>query len=121
MSEIATSKRQITFIYNSDSVRAKKALALIQTKELPIREIDVLNTKLTGEQIAEIAGNLHLPIQEMVNEEHPFFKEHFGSAEFSDMDLLTMIEHNPQILKQPIAMLGDKTILVDTPTDVLQL
>ena len=121
MSEIATSNRQITFIYNSESVRARKALALVQTKELPIREIDVLTTKLTGEQIAEIAGSLKLSVQDMVNEEHPYFKEHFGNAEFSDMDLLTMIEHNPQILKQPIAMLGDKTILVDTPTDVLQL
>ncbi len=121
MSEIATSNRQITFIYNSDSVRAKKTLALLQTKELPVREIDVLTTKMTGEQIAEIAGNLHLDIQELVNEDHPYFKEHFGTAEFSDMDLLTMIEHNPQILKQPIVILGDKTILVDTPTDVLQL
>ncbi len=121
MSEIATSKRQITFIYNSDSVRARKALALIQTKELPIREIDVLTTKLTRAQLADIASDLNLPISELVNQDHPYFQEHFGHADFSDMEWLTMIEHNPQILKQPIAMMGDKTILVDTPTDVLQL
>lgn len=121
MSEIATSNRQITLIYNSDSVRAKKALALAHTKDLPIREIDLLATKLTGEQIGEIANNLKVPVQELVNHDHPFFKEHFGNAEFSDMDLLTMIEHNPQILKQPIAICGDKTVLIDAPTDVLQL
>lgn len=121
MSEIASSERQITLIYNSDSVRAKKTLALAQTKELPIREIDVLNTKLTGAQLAEIAKDLGIPVSELVNHEHPFYKEHFGIADFSDMDLLTMIEHNPQILKQPIAMRGGKTILVDTPTDILQL
>lgn len=121
MAEIASSKRQITLIYNSDSVRAKKTLALAQTKELPIREIDVLTTKLTGEQLSEIANDLNMPIQSLVNQEHPYYKEHFGDAKFSDMDLLTMIEHNPQILKQPIAILGEKTILVDTPTDILQL
>lgn len=121
MPEIATSNRQITLIYNSDSVRAKKTLALAQTKELPIREIDLLSTKLTGEQIGEIANGLHVSIQELVNHDHPFFKANFGNADFSDMDLLTMIEHNPQILKQPIAILGDKTILVDMPSDVLQL
>jgi arsenate reductase (glutaredoxin) len=121
MSEIATAIRQITFIYNSESVRAKKALALAQTKELPIWEIDVMKTKLTGAQLASIANDLDLPISELVNREHPYFKEQFGDAEFSDMEWLTMIEHNPQILKQPIVMLGDKTILVDTPTDVLQL
>ncbi len=121
MSEIATSNRQITIIYNSESVRAKKALALVQTKKLPIREIDLMKTKLTGAQLAGIANDLHLPISELVNREHPYFKQQFGHAEFSDMEWLTMIEHNPQILKQPIVIFGDKIILVETPTDVLQL
>ena len=121
MAEIAKSERQITLIYNSDSVRAKKTLALAQTKELPIREIDVLSDGLTREQYAEIATDLHIPIAELVNQDHPYFKEHFEHMEFSDMDWLTMIVHNPQILKQPIAMRGEKTIVVDTPTDILQL
>lgn len=121
MSEIAKSERQITLIYNSESVRAKKTLALALTKELPIREIDVLTDGLTREQYAEIATSLNLPIDELVNQDHPYFKEHFGHREFSDMDWLTMIEHNPQILKQPIAMRGEKAILIDTPTDILQL
>lgn len=121
MLELATSCREITLIYISDSVRAKKTLALARTKELPIHGIDLLKTRMTGEQLAEVAERLHLPIKELVNQEHPYFKTHFGHLDLSDMDWLTTIEHNPQILKQPIAICGDKAVLVDTPTDIFKL
>ncbi|TAK37297.1 MAG: hypothetical protein EPO28_12240 [Saprospiraceae bacterium] len=121
MPEIATSERQITLFYSSESVRAKKVLALARTKELPIREIDILATPLTGTQILELAGNLNVKVEDLVNQEHPYFKEHFGHHDFCATNWLKMIEHNPQILKQPIAMRGDKTILIETPTDILQL
>lgn len=41
MGEIATSTRQITFYYNSKSVRAKQALAYAKAEGVPILEIDV--------------------------------------------------------------------------------
>lgn len=121
MKEIATSDRQVTIFYNADSTRAKKTLAFAKTQKLPIREIDILSTPLTGTQLLEIADALNLNIEDMVNQEHPYFKTHFGHVNFSTIDWLKMIEQNPRILKQPIAMLGDDIVLVETPTDVLRL
>lgn len=121
MKEIATSNRQVTLFYSSDSIRAKKALAFAKTKELPIREIDILSTPLTGTQLLEITHALNLNIEDMVNQEHPYFKTHFGHLDFSETNWLKMIEHNPKILKQPIAMLGDDIVLIETPTDILRL
>jgi arsenate reductase len=43
------------------------------------------------------------------------------SQNLSPDDWIKMIQKNPEILKQPIAIRGDKTVLVVTPTDVLQL
>jgi arsenate reductase (glutaredoxin) len=121
MSEIAISNRQINLIYISGSVRAKKVLALARTKELPIREMNLMDSMLTEEQLAEIANSLQRPVSELVNQDHPYFREHFGHLELSEMDWLTLIKHHPQLLKQPIAMCGDKTILIETPTDILKL
>jgi arsenate reductase len=121
MPEIATSTRQITLFYNSDSTRGKKALALAKSSGLPIREIDILETPLTGVQILEIADMLQLKVADLVNREHPVFSNRFGDNDFNEANLLTMIEHNPDILKQPIAIKGDKAILVEAPTDILQL
>ena len=42
MGEIATSERQITLFYSSDSSRAKQALAYAKSEGLPIQKIDIL-------------------------------------------------------------------------------
>jgi arsenate reductase-like glutaredoxin family protein len=42
MGEIATSDRQITIFYNSDSDSAKQTLAYAKAEGLPIQKIDIL-------------------------------------------------------------------------------
>lgn len=121
MGEIATSDRQITLYYSSKSVRAKQTLAYAKAEGLPIQQIDILKTPLTGTQIAELADRLDLEIKDLVNQEHPSYKSHFKHHDFSSDDWIKMIRHNPEIMKQPIALRGDKTILVETPTDIIKI
>lgn len=121
MGQIATSDRQITLYYSSKSVRAKQTLAYTKAEGLPIQEIDILKTRLTGTQIAELADKLNLEIKDLVNQEHPAYKLHFEPHNFSSEDWIKMIQNNPEIMKQPIALRGDKTILVETPTDIIKI
>lgn len=121
MGEIATSERQITLFYNSDSIRAKQTLVYAQAEGLAIQKRDMLTTPLTGTQIAEIAARLDMKIEELVNQEHPKYTAQFEPHEFSDDDWIKMIRHNPEIMKQPIALRGDRTILVETPTDIIKI
>ena len=121
MGEIATSNRQITLFYNSKSDRAKHTLAYAKAEGLPILEIDILKTKLTGTQIAELAERLHIEIKDLVNQKHPSYKSRFEHHDFSSEDWIKMIQHHPEIMKQPIALRGSKTILIETPTDIIKI
>ena len=121
MGEIATSDRQITLFYSSKSVRAKQTLAYAKAEGLAIQEIDILKTKLTGTQLAELADRLHFQIKDLVNQEHPSYKSNFEHHNFSAIDWIKMIQNNPEIMKQPIALRGDTTILVETPTDIIKI
>ncbi|MFC4633235.1 arsenate reductase family protein [Dokdonia ponticola] len=121
MGEIATSDRQITLFYSSKSIRAKQTLAYAKAEGLPIQEIDILRQRLTGTQIAELADRLHIEIKDLVNQEHPSYTSSFEHHNFSDDDWIKMIRHNPKIMKQPIALRGDITILVETPTDIIKI
>ncbi len=121
MGEIATSDRQITLFYSSNSTRAKQTLAYAKAEGLAIQEIDILKTTLTGTQIVELADRLHMEVADLVNQEHPSYKKHFEHHDFSTDDWIKMIRHNPEIMKQPIALRGDITILVDTPTDIIKI
>lgn len=121
MGEIATSNRQITLFYSSKSVRAKQTMAYAKAEGLPILEIDILKTPLTGTQIAELADRLNIKIEDLVNQEHPQYTRQFEQHNYSDRDWIKMIQHNPEIMKQPIALRGDITILVETPTDIIKI
>jgi len=121
MGEIATSDRQITLFYSSNSIRANKALAFAKAEGLALQTIDILKTPLTGTQIAELAGRLNMKVEDLINQDHPSYTSKFGPHELSTDDWIKMIQHNPEIMKQPIALKGDKTILVTTPSDILKI
>jgi arsenate reductase len=121
MGEIATSERMITLFYNSNSSRAKQTLAYAKAEGLPVEEIDLLKTPLTGTQIAELAERLGLQVKDLVNQEHPSYKKHFEHHDFSSEDWIKMMQKNPEVIKQPIALRGHITILVETPSDIIRI
>ncbi|WOD44591.1 arsenate reductase family protein [Hwangdonia lutea] len=118
---ISTSDRQITLYFNSKSRIGKQAMAYAKTHGLAIEEVDILKTPLTGTQITELADRLGVKINEMVNQEHYKYRKKFTAKCFSSEDWITMIQNHPEIMKQPIALRGDKTILVETPTDIIRI
>ena len=115
MGQIATSERQITLYYSSDSKRAKQTIAYANAEGIALQAID------TGTQIVEIAERLEMPIESLVNQQHPSYTSKFEPQEFSDHDWIKVIRNHPSILKQPIAIRGDVTILVETPTDIIKI
>lgn len=121
MGEIATSDRQITLYYIAESSRAKQTLAFAKSEGLQMLEVDILKTPLTGTQIAELADRLGLEIKDLVNQEHPSYTSKFVHHSFSSDDWIKMIRQNPEIMKQPIALRGNKTILVETPSDIIKI
>ena len=121
MGEIATSNRQITLFYNSNSIRGKKTIALAKSKGLPIQEIDLMKTRLTGTQLVELADKLSLNVCDLVNQEHPAYQSLTEPHDFSTDDWIKTIQHNPQIMKQPIALKGSRSLLIETPTDILKI
>ncbi len=121
MGEIATSDRMITLFYNSNSSRARKTLAYAKAEGLPIEEIDILKTPLTGTQIAELAGRLQLEVRDLVNQDHPSYRSQFDPHDLSSEGWITLIKKNPEVMKQPIALRGKRTILVETPTDIIKI
>jgi len=118
MGEIATSHRQITIYYSSKSQRAKETIAYAESEGIAVLTIDILKTPLTGTQIIELAKRLDLHVSNLVNQESPAYQTKFSPHDLSDEDWVKMIRKNPEIMKQPIVLHGDKTILIESSTDI---
>ena len=103
-------------------------MTLVYAKALgvPVLTIDISKTPITGSQIFEIANRLGMEIKDLIYRDNDVFNSksepiNLEALNLSSEDWIKMIQKNPEILKQPIAIRGDKTILVVTPTDILQL
>lgn len=119
MGEIARSNRQITLYYDPNTQRGKETLAYATAEGLVVQGMDLNKTELTGTQIKELASKLGLKVSELVNQEHPNYSNNFEHHELSTEDWIKMIQHNPTIMKQPIALHGEKTKLIETPTQII--
>lgn len=121
MGEIATSDREVILFYNPNSNIAKKTLAYARAEGFPVRDVDILKTPFTGTQLEELADRLHLKLEDLVNKEHPDFKEYFENPVLSDDDWMKILKKNPQLLREPIAIRGKLAILVKIPSDIIRL
>ncbi|PQJ76269.1 arsenate reductase family protein [Polaribacter glomeratus] len=116
----ANTDKEITLIYNSDDHIGQQIMAYAQTENIPIHDIDLKHRTLTPTQWAELASRIQVHVRELVNTESPNFSHKFGQVDqFSDEDWLKLLAHNPNILKAPIVMKGDKVSMMSNPQEML--
>lgn len=112
--------KEITIIYYSEDHVGRQILAYAQTEGIPIHDIDLKHTKLTPAQWVEISSRMGLQVKDLVNIEDIDFKQKFnGITDLSDLDWLTLLVHNPDILAAPIVMKGKKVVMMSNPQDML--
>ncbi|MBK7409543.1 MAG: hypothetical protein IPL49_02100 [Saprospirales bacterium] len=121
MKQIARSPRQITVFYDPESCRCGKVLAVIRAQGFPIQDIDITKNPLTEEQLFEIADLLQMTLSELVNRDHPVYMKRFGDFDLNDEDWAKMIHKNPQIMKNPIVIHGDKAFLIASPMEATKV
>lgn len=80
-----------------------------------------MKTPFTGTQLEELADRLNFKIEDLVNKEHSSFYKHFGNSKLSERDWIKILKKIPEFLKEPIAIRGDITILVETPSNIIKL
>ncbi len=121
MKDLAKDEHQIMFYYNPDSSIAKQTLVYLQESRVPVLKVNVLKNPPTGRQWLEIAEELGMDISDLILKDHPVYIKQYHNADFDTNGWLKVIHFHPEVVDQPIAMRGDKTILVKTPTEILQL
>jgi arsenate reductase len=116
----ANTNKEITLIYNSEEPIGRQILADALKEKITVHDIDLKHIKLTPTQWAGLASKLHLDIGELVDTKSAGFLKKFGQVEdLTSQDWLSLLAHNPDILKAPIVLKGSKTSMITSPQDVL--
>lgn len=111
MSPKAENNRQINLYYNSNSSLGRKCYALAESSGAKVLGIDLTNTKVTGTDWAEIADMLEVKVLDLIDQEHPIFRELYGEkVDLNSTDAMKILEKNPETLIFPIAIRGGQAI-----------
>ncbi|MDC6351473.1 hypothetical protein PP178_07895 [Zeaxanthinibacter sp. PT1] len=119
MSVLATDKRQLTLIYNSETSLGKQTVGYVESSGDKIQMVDISKTSLGDTVWVSLAEGLNKPLGKLLATDHPDAPEIEG-ANFSTDDWLKLIKKNPVLLQQPIAVNGDDYLQVDTPSRILK-
>lgn len=114
-------KREAVIFWNPDVKRDKNTYNMVKQLTEHIREIDVRKQKITQTQLIEILSKLDRRAEDLVDKDSDPFKKQFHSVDLDEEGWLDALTANPEMLYTPIVFLGDRGMIVDTPSRVLDL
>lgn len=121
MGVISTDENEIKLYFNSKSSIGMQVEGYVMASNKKILTIDISKTKVTGTQWTELAHGLGVSISDLINKEHPDFTQNYGeNVDLDDEDWLKVLENNPEVLSDPIAIVGHKYVQLHGPTDFLK-
>nr|WP_321228201.1 ArsC/Spx/MgsR family protein [uncultured Psychroserpens sp.] len=108
--------------YSSKSSIGKKTLAYLKASHKDLLDIDITKTKVTGTQWKEIAQNLDVTIDNLVDKNVMDFTAYKDSnADLSETDWIKVLNNNPEVLTYPIVILGKDFYQIHNPSEIEKL
>lgn len=121
MGVISTDNNEIKLYYHSENSLGKQTNAYVQSGDKKILAIDISQTKVTGTQWIEIARNLGVKVDQLINKEHPDFSQNYDEdANMEEEDWLKILDKMPIVLTYPIAIIGEKFVQLKGPADFVK-
>ncbi|WPP51065.1 arsenate reductase family protein [Catalinimonas niigatensis] len=113
--------REITLIYNFDKQGDREAVAYAKQIAQHVNEIDISKNPLTESQLAQLVTKLGVSMEKLIDVKSDVYKEEYEGKNMEDAEWLGVLKRNPNLMKTPIGILGEKSIIADLPSHILSL
>lgn len=114
-------EREILIYYNPDSNSDLKTVAFAQSITPFVKSYTYEQAPLGNLRWEQILQHIGMPVKEMLDKSNPYYQENIRGHEFDDEGWIKILRHNPELIKAPIAIRGDKVILCCSPKDIYKL
>ncbi len=113
--------REIMIYYNPESSADRRTVAFAQTISAHVKTFEFSKSPSTGTSWQQIIAALNIHPKELLNKAHPYYQQFIRGREFDEEGWLNVLKYNPELIKAPIAIRGNKAIVCTTPTDIYKL
>lgn len=113
--------QEITLIYNFNKQGDREAIAYAKQMAKNVNEVDIAKSPLTERQMAMLLDKLGVGVEEIIDKKSDVYREKYADKDMEEPDWLGVIKHEPNMMKTPIGILGEKSIICDLPSHILSL
>lgn len=121
MHKSTSNNAEIQLYYKDDCSKSKKAIAYAKSISNNVNAINISLTTSTGTVWQNILGKLAKSPKQLMDKSKPYYQANIKGRDFEDRDWTFLLMNNPDLLKSPIAVRGNKAMLINTPTDIFKL
>ncbi|MEY2923930.1 MAG: hypothetical protein RLZZ337_470 [Bacteroidota bacterium] len=121
MHKTLTKTDEIQLYLLGDCSKSKKALAYAKSLSNKVNAIDIGKTKSTGTIWKNILSKLNKSPKEILDKSKPYYQANIRGRDFEDRDWLYLLMNNPNLVRSPIAIRGNKAVILDNPTDIYKI
>ncbi len=114
-------RNEIMLVYNPDTSKGKQTKAIAKTIHSHINELNVMREKLGPTYWKEVVNMLGVRPKDLMDRAHPDYQTKVAGNTFTMNGYLEVLNHNPQLLKAPVAICNGRAVLCETPTDLFKL
>ena len=114
-------EREVLLLYKQGIKKDKNAYHMAKQVSEHVNDIDVIKTPLTETQLREILLRLNTPIEQMIERDSDVFKKEYKDVDLDEDGWIKAMAKNPDLIKTPIAFKGKRGMIVQTPSNILEL
>jgi len=113
--------QEITLIYNFNKQGDRESVSYAKQMAKNVNEVDVSKNPLTERQMAMLLDKLGVGVEEIIDKKSDVYREKYKGKDMEEADWLGVLKHEPNMMKTPIGILGDKSIICDLPSHIMAL
>jgi arsenate reductase (glutaredoxin) len=118
MHKTSSEYKEISIFYNPECSKAKKAVIYAKSVSREVFTLEYAKWRTTPTKWREILGKLGVRPKDLMDKSKDYYQQNIRGREFEDEDWLNVLINNPEIIRSPIAVRGNKVMILDNPTDI---
>jgi len=116
-----TNQREIQLYYDPESSSGRACLAHAKSMSPHVKSYAFAKTPSTTTSWRHILKSLDCHPKDLLDKSHPYYQANIRGREFTMNGWLDIVRRNPQLMRAPIAIRGERAILCESPTDIYRL
>ncbi len=105
----------IKIYHNNRCGKSRKAMQILQEKEIEFEVIEYLKTPLNQNQIKALLKKLGIKAMDLIRKNEELYKTNFKDVHLSEKDWINVLAENPILIERPIIENDERAIIARPP------